>query len=242
MTSLVFHIFYPKKRKYHHLIKILGYIPRRWKLYEIAFIHRSASLTAGNGTIINNERLEFLGDAILDAIVADYLFNQYPSMDEGFLSKMRSKIVKRNQLNILAFELGIDQLIVSTSFQINGGKYICGNALEALIGAIYLDKGYKKAQKFVIKNILTKLINLAELEKTETDYKSRVIEWAQKQHNTITFDCQEIQSISDPSHPLFIAQVYIDGQLAGKGEGYSKKEAEQHAAENAYLNYIRCLI
>jgi len=234
VTTLFFRIFYPKRKAYQKLIDILGYIPRRWHLYETAFIHRSASQSGKGGSVINNERLEFLGDAVLDAIVADYLYVRYPSMDEGFLSKMRSKIVKRNQLNILAFELGLDQLIISTSFLVNGGKYVCGNALEALIGAMYLDRGYNKTRAFVINRILNRYINLTELEKTETDFKSRIIEWAQKQHNTINFDCREVQPSNDPTHPLFVAEVYIDGQMAGTGEGFSKKEAEQRAAEMAY--------
>ncbi|HOK98913.1 MAG TPA: ribonuclease III [Bacteroidales bacterium] len=242
MITLIFRLFYPKRKAYQKLVEILGYIPRRWHLYETAFVYRSASLTGKGGTTINNERLEFLGDAILDAIVADYLFKHYPSMDEGFLSKMRSKIVKRNQLNALAFELGLDQLIISTSFQVNGGKYVCGNALEALIGAMYLDRGYEKTHAFVIHRILNRFINLNELEKIETDYKSRIIEWAQKQHNSINFDCREVQPSTDPTHPLFIAEVYIDGQIAGSGEGFSKKEAEQRAAEMAYDHLIRHII
>ncbi|MCX7987340.1 MAG: ribonuclease III [Bacteroidales bacterium] len=242
MTTLLFRIFFPKRKQYLKLIEILGYIPQNWKLYETAFVHRSASQTDKGGSIINNERLEFLGDAVLDAIVAEYLFAHYPKMDEGFLSKMRSKIVKRNQLNVLAFELGLDQLIVSTSFHVNGGKYVCGNALEALIGAMYLDRGYNKTRSFVVEKILNKYIDLRELEKTETDYKSRIIEWAQKQHNSISFDCREIQPTIDPTHPVFVAEVFIDGQLAGKGEGYSKKEAEQHAAEMAFDNFIKHLI
>jgi ribonuclease-3 len=227
-------LFYPKRKAYWKVAEILGFIPRNWALYETAFLHRSASITAPNGASINNERLEFLGDAILDAIVADYLFTIYPYKDEGFLSKMRSKIVKRNQLNMLAFELGIDQLIVSTAFNANGGKYVCGNALEALIGALYLDKGYKRTRSFIVNKLLNNFINLKELEIVESDFKSRIIEWAQKQHNSILFDCKEQQPLEDPTHPIFLAQVIIDGQVVGQGEGFSKKEAEQHAAEMAF--------
>lgn len=241
MTTLIFRLLYPKRKAYQKLIEILGYIPRRWHLYETAFVHRSASQTGKGGSVINNERLEFLGDAVLDAIVADYLFTHYPTMDEGFLSKMRSKIVKRNQLNALAFELGLDQLIISTAFHVNGGKYVCGNALEALIGAMYIDRGYEKTHSFVVNRILKRYINLTELEKTETDFKSRIIEWAQKQHNTINFNCHE-QPSADPTHPLFVAEVYIDGQMAGTGEGFSKKEAEQKAAEMAYDQHIRHIL
>ncbi len=218
-------------------MKVLGFIPRRWELYEKAFVHRSASITLPDGSLINNERLEFLGDAILDAIVAEFLFCHYPRKDEGFLSKMRSKIVKRNQLNRIAYELKIDQLLVATSFNFNGGKHVCGNAFEALVGAIYLDKGYKTTKKFITNQIFNQIIDLKELEKVETDFKSRIIEWAQKKHNTIVFNCKEQPNLENPSQTIFIADVIIDGQILGTGDGFSKKEAEQHAAEKA-LEYI----
>ena len=134
-------LFSSKKRYNYALIKLLGFIPGNLNLYELAFVHRSASLVLSNGSNVNNERLEFLGDAILDAVIAEFLFLSYPKKDEGFLSKMRSKIVKRKQLNSLAISFGIDRWVVAHAINQNGGKHICGNAFEALIGAIYLDKG-----------------------------------------------------------------------------------------------------
>ena len=211
----------------------MGFVPGNKKLYELAFIHRSASLVLGNGSIVNNERLEFLGDAILDAVVAEYLFTAFPKKDEGFLSKMRSKIVKRKHLNHLAINLGIEKLVVTNAINQNGGKHICGNAFEALIGAVYLDKGYKKTRKFIVNKILNEQIDLVELETKETDYKSRIIEWAQKRRTEVSFESQEEYSDYDRS-PVFISRVIVTNQLIGQGKGSSKKEAEQNAAEEAF--------
>ena len=213
----------------------MGFIPGNKNLYELAFIHRSASLVLSNGSTVNNERLEFLGDAILDAVVAEYLFSAFPKKDEGFLSKMRSKIVKRNHLNSLAINLGIEKLVVTNAINQNGGKHICGNAFEALIGAVYLDKGYKKTKKFIINKILNEQIDLVELETKETDYKSRIIEWAQKRRTEVSFENQEEYTENDRS-PIFISRVIVTNQLIGQGKGSSKKEAEQNAAEEAFAN------
>lgn len=213
----------------------MGFIPGNKNLYELAFIHRSASLVLSNGSTVNNERLEFLGDAILDAVVAEYLFSAFPKKDEGFLSKMRSKIVKRNHLNSLAINLGIEKLVVTNAINQNGGKHICGNAFEALIGAVYLDKGYKKTKKFIINKILNEQIDLVELETKETDYKSRIIEWAQKRRTEVSFENQEEYTENDRS-PIFISRIIVTNQLIGQGKGSSKKEAEQNAAEEAFAN------
>lgn len=202
----------------------------------MAFTHRSASVILPNGSSVNNERLEFLGDAILDAVVADYLFTYYPNKDEGFLSKMRSKIVKRQQLNVMASALGLDSLIIKGCINSNGGKYIVGNTLEALIGAIYLDKGYEKTKKVVINRIIKQLISFDELEKREFDFKSRIIEWAQKSRSEIIFESQEDYP-GKSNTPIFISRIVVDSQILGEGRGTSKKEAEQNAAEQA-LTYI----
>ena len=229
-------LLFDSKKKYNkELIKLLGFIPGNKNLYELAFIHRSASLVLSNGSTVNNERLEFLGDAILDAVVAEYLFSAFPKKDEGFLSKMRSKIVKRNHLNSLAINLGIEKLVVTNAINQNGGKHICGNAFEALIGAVYLDKGYKKTKKFIINKILNEQIDLVELETKETDYKSRIIEWAQKRRTEVSFENQEEYTENDRS-PIFISRVIVTNQLIGQGKGSSKKEAEQNAAEEAFAN------
>jgi len=197
----------------------------------MAFTHKSASILLSKGEVINNERLEYLGDAILDAVVADYLFRHYPKHNEGSLTKMRSKMVKRKHLNLLAYRLGIHKLIVSHTHPGNLSKYLYGNALEALIGAIYLDKGFKKTCLF-IEDILKKNVDLDRLLKSDFDYKSQLIEWAQKNKCEIIFESQE--EIKGDSHiPQFITTIRITNEIAGRGTGYSKKEAEQKAAKVA---------
>ncbi len=224
--------FIKNRNFYYQLRKITGYFPGKIYLYELAFIHKSASSTQFNGSILNNERLEFLGDAILDSVIADFLYIQFPQKDEGFLTQLRSKIVKRKQLNKLASYLGISSLIISKTRQSPTQKNIFGNALEALIGAVYLDKGYNKTRKFIINRILKKYINLEKLVRKESDFKSRLIEWAQKHKQEISFVNQE-EVNPDNKEPLFISQVVIKDKELGTGSGTSKKEAEQKAAEEA---------
>ena len=189
------------------LIPILGFAPARIRLYEMAFIHKSASVSMPNREVINNERLEYLGDAILAAIVADYLFRRYPDMDEGFLTKMRSKMVKRKHLNLLAYRMGINKLIVTHTSPANVSSHLYGNAFEAMIGAVYLDKGYKQAGKF-IQRIIDRYVDLEKLRNSETDYKSKLIEWAQKNKQEIIFD--SIEETPQPGHLLqFISHIWI---------------------------------
>lgn len=230
-ARFLFFPFYGKKKFLFQLIDILGFTPSNIRLYEMAFTHKSASILLSKGEVINNERLEYLGDAILDAVVADYLFRHYPKHNEGSLTKMRSKMVKRKHLNLLAYRLGIHKLIVSHTHPGNLSKYLYGNALEALIGAIYLDKGFKKTCLF-IEDILKKNVDLDRLLKSDFDYKSQLIEWAQKNKCEIIFESQE--EIKGDSHiPQFITTIRITNEIAGRGTGYSKKEAEQKAAKVA---------
>lgn len=217
------------------MIPILGFVPVHARLYEIAFIHRSASLILPNGEVVNNERLEYLGDAILDAIVADYLFKKFPDKDEGFLTKMRSKMVKRKNLNILAYHIGISKLIISQSNTSNNSRHLYGNAFEALIGAIYLDKGFKFTSRFIDK-MINRYVDIDKLKESDSDYKSRLIEWAQKNREEILFDSKEEQTANHI--PMFISHVHVTNKELGKGVGKSKKEAEQKASRVAleYLN------
>jgi len=221
------------KKYKKRLVPLLGFFPRKWKVYELAFVHRSASLILSDGSIVNNERLEFLGDAVLDTIIAEYLFSRYTNKDEGFLSKMRSKIVKRKHLNSLAYKIGIDKFIISNAINSNGGKHIYGNALEALIGAIYIDKGYLTTRKFIVNKILDPHINFNELEHRETDFKSRMIEWSQKNRSEISFESQEEYTANEHT-PIFVSRIFVANKLLGMGTGYSKKESEQSAAEQAF--------
>lgn len=229
--------FYRNRKLASALIKILGFSPTHMKLYEMAFIHKSASIVLPNGNIVNNERLEYLGDAILDAIVADYLFRHYPDKDEGFLTKMRSKMVKRKHLNLLALRLGIDKLMVSQTNPANISKHLYGNAFEALVGAIYIDKGYNRTSQF-ISRIIKRYVNLDRLLLTDTDYKSQLIEWAQKHRMEIVFESRE--EIKANTHlPLFITHVKIANEIVGRGIGNSKKDSEQKAAKIGLEHHLK---
>lgn len=177
---------------------------------------------------MNNERLEYLGDAILDAIIADFLFEQYPAEQEGFLTKMRAKIVSRAHLNRLSVQMGLQRLIISHSCN-STQRHIYGDALEAFIGAMYLDKGYRKTRRYLIKKIFKKYIDLETLEHLETDFKSRIIEWGQKHRRIITFGYREEHEAKESS-PVFYAALSIEGMQVGEGRGNSKKEAEQNAS------------
>jgi ribonuclease III len=221
--------FYRNRKLASSLIGILGFRPTHMRLYEMAFIHKSASLILPDGSSINNERLEYLGDAILDAIVADYLFRHYPDMDEGFLTKMRSKMVKRKHLNLLALRLGIDKLVVAQTNPVNVSKHLYGNAFEALVGAVYIDKGYHRTSIF-INRIIKRYVNLERLIISDSDYKSQLIEWAQKQKQEIVFESRE--EIKANTHlPLFITHVKVANEIIGRGMGDSKKNSEQKAAK-----------
>lgn len=225
----------PRDRELYYKLKgIFGFFPRNIELYKLAIVHKSASVVLTKGKRVNNERLEYLGDAVLDAIIADYLFEQFPNQKEGFLTKMRSKIVSRTSLNQLALDMGLDKIIISHNANSYLQKNIYGNALEAVIGAMFLDRGYQFTSDRVINRILEKYIDIDNLQTIETDYKSRIIEWAQKNRNTIKFHCEEQPSESNINH-TFLAYVYVDDVISGEGTGSSKKEAEQNAAMDALL-------
>ena len=228
-------LFSTGRNFYLSMVKMLGFLPGNRRLYEIAFIHKSASTTCRNGYTINNERLEYLGDAILDAIIADYLYSRFPEQDEGFLTQLRSKIVKRKQLNKLAYSLGISSFLVSRTNADQTRINLLGNAFEALIGAIYLDKGYKHTKRFVIGKILSKHLDIERLARKESDFKSRIIEWAQKNKQDLSFVSQE-ETRSGSHETYFSSQVILVDRELGAGTGHSKKEAEQKAAEEALTN------
>lgn len=197
----------------------------------MAFIHKSASLVMQNGEMVNNERLEYLGDAILDAVVADYLFKTFPDKNEGFLTKMRSKMVKRKHLNLLAYRMGLHQLVVSHTNPVNISKHLYGNAFEALIGAIYLDKGFKKTYFFVERTI-DRFVDIEKLKVSESDYKSKLIEWAQKNKVEVIFDSHE-EPLGANKIPQFSSSIIMMNKELGRGMAYSKKDAEQKAAKSA---------
>jgi ribonuclease-3 len=216
----------PKKIFYSRLIRILGFLPGKIGLYELAFIHKSASLSDSKGNPLNYERLEYLGDAVLGVIVAEFLYLTFPARNEGFLTKMRSKIVNGDHLSMLTRQMGLTQLLDNRIQNEQASRHILGDAFEALIGAIYLDKGYRRTRRFVLRRVIRKHVDLVELERNETNFKSQLIEWAQKSRKEITF-----YTDLEPYDPtLFISFVGIGDTLFGSGTGGSKKEAEQNAA------------
>ena len=223
-----------EKREFRsRLKKILGFSPGNLKLYEIAFIHRSASFTMPDGKKVNNERLEYLGDAVLDAILSDYLFEKFPDATEGFMTKIRSRIVNRDLLNQLALSMGINKILISNISSVQPTKNLYGDALEALIGSVFLDKGFKKAKKLFIRNVLNKYLDLNVIINTDTDYKSLVFEWVQKHKSSLIFTYNEEYDFN-LKKSVFSTTLIIDKKELGEGHGSSKKEAEQEAANQAW--------
>ena len=214
--------------------KFLGFIPGNFYLYKLAFIHSSSPLKLHNGSLLNNERLEFLGDAILEAIVSDIIYKQFPYKNEGFLSKVRAKIVQRDTLNLIAVNLGIPKLLKSQINKDNNTLNPFGNALESLLGAIYLDKGYNKTKKYVLKKILSDRYLTRNMIINGTDFKSQILEWGQKNKKEIIFSNEEMTTNHQNEH-LFFSTLTIENQKVGSGKGMFKKEAEQNAAEQAVL-------
>jgi ribonuclease-3 len=223
----------PKREFSSRLKKILGFKPGNLKLYEIAFIHRSATFTMPDGKKVNNERLEYLGDAVLDAILSDYLFEKFPDATEGFMTKIRSRIVNRDILNQLAVSMGIHNILISNISSIQPTRNLYGDALEALIGSIFLDKGFKKTKKLFIRNVLNKYLNLEVIINTDTDYKSLVFEWVQKHKSNLIFTYNEEYDFNRKKS-VFSTTLIIDKEEMGEGHGSSKKEAEQEAASQAW--------
>lgn len=207
---------------------ILGFTPARLNLFKTAFYHKSmTNETPGKAT---NERLEYLGDAILSTIVAEYLFKKYPNKDEGFLTKMRSKIVKRQTLNEIADNMGLDVILAEYSMGKMSNSML-GNALEALVGAIYIEFGYEKTKTYVIKNILMKYLNINDLETRDDNHKSQLLEWCQKNGKDINF--ATLSKFKLDKRDCFKVAIVIDGVEISTAEDFNKKSAEQTAANRA---------
>lgn len=212
---------------------MLGFVPGNLSLYRLAFRHKSVAQNVKKGVKNSNERLEFLGDAVLGSVVAEVLFKLYPYEDEGFLTELRSKIVNRVNLNQLARKLGFEQLIQYDNRMVNSTRQgsLLGDAFEALIGAIYLDKGYDFTRNFLVNHIIKSHIDIHRLEQTETNFKSKLIEWCQRHGKDITFELIENQD--GESNKLFTVRASIDGEIMGQGKEFNKKNAEKLAAEKA---------
>ena len=230
-------LFRKDKEPYLCFYKMLGFYPRNIEIYQQALLHKSSSIKAGKGRLLNNERLEFLGDAILDAIVADIVYKKFEGKREGFLTNTRSKIVQRETLNRVAVEIGLDKLIKYTTRQSSHNSYMCGNAFEALIGAIYLDRGYRACKKFMEERIINQYLNLEKISRKEVNFKSKLIEWSQKNKFCVEFNLIE-QSLDSDQNPIFETQITVENIPAGTGKGYSKKESQQEAA-HATLTKIK---
>lgn len=225
-------LFRKDKESYLCFYRILGFYPDNINLYHQALLHKSTSIRSEKGRPLNNERLEFLGDAILDAVVGDIVYKRFEGKREGFLTNTRSKIVQRETLNKLALEIGLDKLIKYSARSSSHNSYMLGNAFEALIGAIYLDQGYEVCKKFVEQQIINRYIDLDKVSRKEVNFKSKLIEWSQKNKMEVSFELIE-QFLDHDSNPVFQTEVRIKGIPAGTGAGYSKKESQQNAAQMA---------
>ncbi|MCB9426471.1 MAG: ribonuclease III [Flavobacteriales bacterium] len=212
--------------------KIIGFKPQDITFYERAFTHRSLSKVDGKGDPYNYERLEFLGDSVLGTIVAHYLFNEVPAENEGYLTKMRSKIVSRKHLNELGKELGLIDHIIKNDSVTQLSQNVHGNLFEALVGAILLDKGYSYCERFVYYRVIEPHVDIKRLEGKITSYKSLLIEWCQKNKKTFHFEFKEVQG--NGNNKSFRVILLIDDNVVSKASGVSKKEAEEKAATRGY--------
>ena len=223
--------FRKEKELFSSLKDILGFYPHNINLYKQALLHKSMGRRNEKGRPLNNERLEFLGDAVLSAVVGDIVFRHFEGKREGFLTNTRSKLVSRNTLGKLAQEMGIDQLVKSSDHSTSHNSYKNGNAFEALVGAIYLDRGYDACMRFVEKRILAQVINIDKVAYKEVNFKSKLLEWSQK--NRVRMEFRDLQQTKDSQtgSPVFTTQVFIEGVEGCKGTGYSKKESHQNASK-----------
>jgi ribonuclease-3 len=215
------------------LKRILGFSPKNKTLYLKAFTHRSMNIKDDKGNAINYERLEFVGDAMLSAVIASYLFSEVPQGDEGYLTKMRSKVVSREHLNELGKELNLIDLVESKIPKNNFGSNIHGNLFEALVGAIYLDRGYKYCEKFVYSKIIKPHVDIETLEGKVISYKSLLIEWCQKEKKTFEYEVYEDTGNDELKH--FSVKLSIDKKVIAKARATSKKKAEEKASKRAFF-------
>ena len=230
-------LFRKDKESYLCFYRMLGFYPHDIRIYEQALLHKSTSVRTEKGRPLNNERLEFLGDAILDAVVGDLVYQKFEGKREGFLTNTRSKIVSRESLNRIAEQIGLLKLVKFNTRQSAHNSYMGGNAFEALVGAIYLDRGYEYCKFFMEHRIIGTYLDLNKVSRKEVNFKSKLIEWSQKNKTEITFELIN-QSFDEFNSPVFESEILIEGIHACKGKGYSKKESQQIAAHDT-LNRIK---
>jgi len=219
------------KKFYGLFYSDFGFIPKNKRLYSIALTHRSASFKTKSGSLINNERLEFLGDAIIEAVVTEFLYKFFPEKDEGFLTQLRSKIVNRDSLNAIAIKMGIKKYLVA-KFDVEDNKHVFGDAFEAFVGAIFLDQGYYLTKSFINKFIFKNYIDIKELVREDRNYKSRLIEWAQKYKVELSF---KVSDDTDTNNK-FRCKIFVSNKFSAESVGFSKKNAEQQAASIVVKN------
>jgi ribonuclease-3 len=226
-------IYFSRDKLLYRTVKnILGFYPENVFLYRTAFTHSSINRQNKSGHLINNERLEYLGDAVLNLIVADFLYKKYPLEVEGFLTEMRSKIVSRRSLNQIAHKMGLNNLVLRREGVTNSFKSVDGDTLEALLGAIYIDKGYEFTKNIIIKRILQEHLDIQDVEQREWNYKSKLLNAMAKRHKTVSFNV--VRTSGAGAKKLYHVEVIIDKTIVGKGQDFSIKAAEQLAAERAF--------
>lgn len=213
------------------LRNLLGYTPDNLAVYHLAFRHRSTAEEHPSGIKLSNERLEYLGDAVLGAVIAELLFKKFPFREEGFLTEMRSRIVNREHLNRLSMKLGINRFVESSIDPGAKTRSAYGDAFEALIGAVYIDQGYEVTRKIILNRIVRHHIDLETMETADTNFKSRLINWAQRERKSIAFEL--LDEVENGGKRLLRVRLLVDGTEVSRGEDYSKKRAEQIAAERA---------
>ncbi len=231
--------FRKEKELFSSLYDIMGFYPHEISYYQQALMHKSIGRRNEKGKPLNNERLEFLGDALLDAVVGDIVYNHFPGKREGFLTNTRSKLVSRDTLGKLAEEMGLKRLILSSGHSQSHNSYMLGNAFEALVGAIYLDQGYAAVMRFMEKRILNKLINIDKVAYKEVNFKSKLLEWSQKNRVTMEYRMSKQGMDKESKSPVFTYQVFLEGVAGESGQGFSKKEAQQLSSE-ATLKRLKC--
>lgn len=234
-SRLIDYLYYlacPDKDFARRLRRIMGFYPRKVDVYREALMHRSLNHYRPHEKKKDNERLEYLGDAVIETVVSDILYHYFPKKKEGFLTSTRSKIVQRSSLNRLAKETGLVELVQSTHINRTHNSFISGNAFEAFVGAIYLDRGYAHCYRFFEERLIGKYINLDKVSKEDDNHKSKLIEWSQKTQYQIDFELID-ENIVGTNSPTFRTRVCIEGIEVGMGFGYSKKESQQQAAKEA---------
>ncbi len=234
----LFSFFGPKRKAPEQTVSeairnIFGYHPRNVSIYKLAFKHKSAAVTISNGFRHCNERLEYLGDAVLGSVVADFLFKKFPFKDEGFLTEMRSRIVSRSNLNMLSRKMGLDQLVEAGKDGNNAGSSIMGDAFEALIGAIYLDKGYAFTKNLIVRKIIQTHMDVDELMMRDINFKSKIIEWTQKGKKKVSFNLVN-ETENGKKGKLYTIELVIEDDVLGRAQDFSIKKAEQSASRQAW--------